>query len=213
MIDTVVFWGASGQAKVLRELLHPHRVRVIAVFDNVSGVPSPWPDVPIFYGRAGFDLWRQRQTTVEGIGCLVAIGGNRGADRISLQREMVAVGLTPLIALHKTAFVASSAQLGRGSQILAHAAVAVEALIGEACIVNTGATVDHECRLGDGVHICPGAHLAGLVTIGDFAMVGTGAVVLPRLHIGKGATVGAGAVVTRDVPRVSASSEIRHGRS
>jgi acetyltransferase-like isoleucine patch superfamily enzyme len=77
--------------------------------------------------------------------------------------------------------------------------VAVDAVLGEACIVNTAATVDHECRLGDGVHVCPGAHLAGLVEVGNNVMIGTGAIVLPRIKIGADATIGAGATVTKDV--------------
>ncbi|HVV49918.1 MAG TPA: NeuD/PglB/VioB family sugar acetyltransferase [Polyangia bacterium] len=200
MIEAVVFWGASGQAKVLRELLGDGGPRLVALFDNDLTAESPWPDVPLYRGREGFDLWRREQTDLSQIGCLVAIGGQRGADRLVLQRQLASAGLTPLVVRHPTAFVAGSARLGAGSQVLAHAVVAVDVVLGEACIVNTGATVDHECRIGDGTHICPGAHLAGLVTVGDRVMVGTGATILPRVKIGNDAIVGAGAVVIRDVP-------------
>jgi sugar O-acyltransferase (sialic acid O-acetyltransferase NeuD family) len=196
MID-VVFWGAGGQARVLRELCDD--ARLVALFDNDVGVVSPFADVPLFHGRDGFERWRAswRGGVVH---CLVAVGGERGLERVALQREMERAGLVPMIARHRTAFVAASAQLGAGTQILAQAAVAVDAVLGLACIVNTGATIDHECRLGDGVHLAPGAHLAGCVQIGDGAFLGVGAAVLPRVRIGAGARVGAGAVVTRDVP-------------
>jgi sugar O-acyltransferase (sialic acid O-acetyltransferase NeuD family) len=134
------------------------------------------------------------------LGCLVAIGGEKGKERVEIQDYLQAHGLTPLVATHRTAFVANDAQVGAGSQVLAHAAVGVEAVLGRACIVNTGATVDHECRLGDGVHIAPGAHLAGCVEVGAFTMIGTGAVVLPRVTIGENALVGAGTVVVDPVP-------------
>lgn len=193
----IVFWGATGQAKVLRELLSD-RSRLVAVFDNSPVVEPPFADVPLIRGRDGFLAWRK--VHAEPLGCLVAIGGDRGRDRLELQEFLVDAGLEAHVAVHPTAFVANRAQLGAGSQILAQAAVCVDARLGRACIVNTSASVDHECVLGDGVHVGPGAHVAGCVEIGDFAMIGTGATVLPRVRIGAGAVIGAGSVVLRDVP-------------
>ncbi len=83
---------------------------------------------------------------------------------------------------------------------MANASICAEAVIDEACIINTAATVDHECMLGKGVHVAPGATLCGCVAVGDYTMIGAGAVVLPRLKIGRDVVVGAGAVVTRDIP-------------
>ncbi len=195
----VVFWGATGQARVLRELLGNDGPRLVALFDNSPDVASPFPDVPLFRGRDGFDRWLGQQNGGRFF-CAVAIGGARGVERVELQRWLVGRGLSPLTARHRTAFIADDSILGAGSQLLAQSAVAVGARLGEACIINTGATVDHECVLGDGVHVCPGAHLAGCVQVGDYVMIGTGAIILPRIRIGERATVGAGAIVTRDVP-------------
>jgi sugar O-acyltransferase (sialic acid O-acetyltransferase NeuD family) len=194
----IIFWGATGQAKVLRELLGTDGPRLIAVFDNSTTVPPPFTDIPLVRGRDGFRAWRALHK--EQVQCLVAIGGDRGRDRVELQQFLVEAGLEPHLAVHRTAFVASNAQLGPGSQILAHASVCVDARVGRACIVNTSATVDHDCVLGDGVHLGPGAHVAGCVEIGDYAMIGTGANILPRVRIGAGAVIGAGSVVLRDVP-------------
>lgn len=193
-----VFWGATGQAKVLREALEPGAV-ILALFDNDAGVTSPFPGVPVYHGSAGLDAWKAERGDVSGVVLLVAIGGARGRERVEVQDTLEAGGLVPGTVVHRSAFVAEDARVGRGSQVLALAAVCVESVLGRACIVNTGATVDHECVLGDGVHVAPGAHLAGEVEVGDYAMIGTGAVVLPRIRIGTDAVVGAGAVVTADV--------------
>ncbi len=198
MPSEVIFWGATGQAKVLRECLSDQDMRLVALFDNNPSTESPFADVPLFHGRDGFAAWL-RQRCEKPCGFLVAIGGDRGKARVAIHEDLAAHGLTPLVAKHRTAFVAADAQLGSGSQVLAQAAVCVEARLGRECIVNTGATVDHECTLADGVHIGPGAHLAGCVEVGKYAMIGTGAVVLPRIRIGEDAIVGAGAVVTCDV--------------
>ena len=130
---------------------------------------------------------------------LVAVGGDRGRDRLEIQDYLEAHGLTPLVARHPTAFVAADAQVGAGSHVLAHTSICSDTVVGRGCLINTGAIADHECRIGNGVHLCPGAHLAGCIEVGDCAMIGTGAVVLPRKRIGEGAIVGAGAVVTKDV--------------
>lgn len=196
----IIFWGATGQAKVLRECLDPATWRLIALFDNDPQRVSPFADVALYQGREGFEAWLVARGDAPPPACLVAVGGDRGAERVAVQAYLESKGLTAPVVWHKTAFVAADARIGAGSQILAQAAVCVEASLGKACIVNTGASVDHECRLGDGVHVGPGARLAGCVSVGAGAFIGTGAVVLPRLTIGPGAVVGAGAVVTRDVP-------------
>jgi sugar O-acyltransferase (sialic acid O-acetyltransferase NeuD family) len=197
----VVFWGATGQAKVLRECVRASGWRVVAVFDNDRNLRQSAVDgVPLFIGKDGFARWRDGWGRAPLPRCLVAIGGDRGRDRLALQEFLEREGLSPLTAVHRTAFVADDATVGAGSQILAQSAVCAEAVLGRACIVNTGATVDHECRLGDGIHVCPGAHIAGCVEVGDHAMIGTGASVLPRISIGAGAIIGAGAVVISDVP-------------
>jgi sugar O-acyltransferase (sialic acid O-acetyltransferase NeuD family) len=201
-VRDVVFWGATGHAKVLRECLNPTGLKLVALFDNNPKTLPPFSDVPLYFGQAGWLDWLERKSPASSVpvGFLAAIGGQRGRDRVAIQAQAVTAGLQPLTAIHRTAFVAEDARIGAGSQILARATVCVEVVMGEACIVNTGASVDHECRLGKGVHLAPGAVLAGCVDVGDYATVYTGAVVAPRVRIGEGAIVGAGAVVLRDVP-------------
>lgn len=199
MARDIIFWGATGQARVLRELVGHLGYRLVALFDNRADLPPPFPDVPLYHGWEGFQKWRQGP----GASCgafLVAVGGARGADRLDLHRRISAARLEAIVGVHPTAFVAGDVSLGRGTQILANATVCVASRLGEACIINTAASVDHECVLESGVHIGPGARLAGCVHAGACAFVGTGAVVLPHVRLGAHCVVGAGAVVTRDVP-------------
>lgn len=174
-------------------------LRLVALFDDTVGLASPFPDVPLYLGREGFESWIQKVADPSAVGFLVAIGGEHGAARVRIHGFLASTGLQPITAIHPTAFVAANARLAPGCQVLAHAVVAVECELGLACIINTAASVDHEGRLGNGVHLAPGARLAGCVIVDDFAMIGTGVSVLPRVRIGKGAVVGAGAVVLNDV--------------
>ena len=200
-IAKIIFWGATGQAKVLRECIEYYDFELVCIFDNNILVRSPFTDVPIFYGKPGLKTWlSQHSIASETLHCLVAIGGHRGRDRYLVQQYLQAKGLNPILAVHPRAFLADSAEMGNGSQVLANASVCVDARLGEACIVNTSAIVDHDCSLGEGVHIGPGAHLSGEVQIGRFSMIGTGAVILPGVSIGENVIVGAGSVVIKDVP-------------
>jgi sugar O-acyltransferase (sialic acid O-acetyltransferase NeuD family) len=193
----IVFWGATGQAKVLRECIST-AYEVVALFDNNEQVGSSLAGVPIFHGNEGFKRWRT-ENPADDISFLVAIGGDRGHERLQIHEFLVGHGLQPATAIHESAFVALDAELGEGCQILAQAAVCAEARLGRETIINTAASVDHECRIGHGVHVAPGARLAGEVTVGDGTMIGIGAIVLPRVTIGSNVVVGAGSVVLRDV--------------
>lgn len=198
MSNYLVLWGASSQAKVIREAVSAMGVEIAAVFDNDENATSPLSGVPILHGWNGFERWRQSVDPSK-YRAAVAIGGSRGRERVEIGRRLAAAGVAPHTVVHPSAYVASDAVLGHGSQVLASATLATEANLGDWCIVNTAASVDHDCILGDGVHIAPGAHLAGCVEIGAGAMVGTGACVAPRVRIGANSIVGAGSVVLRDV--------------
>lgn len=194
-----ILWGATGQARVLREILKHQSLDVVAVFDNDESVTSPFPDVPIRHGRGGFERWLDEVNRDAPISFAVAIGGEHGRDRVDIHRWIESHGLSPIRAQHPSAVVLTDA-VGAGAQILAQSTVCVAASLGTAVIVNTAASVDHDCVLEEGVHIAPGARLAGCVNVSRFVMVGAGAVIVPRVRVGEGAVIGAGAVVLEDVP-------------
>ncbi len=192
-------WGSAGHAKVLAALIRGQGGRVEALFDNRE-VPSALEGVPLYVGTAGFMRWVGELARPQAVQALVAIGGARGRDRLSLQEMMHAQGLRIGTLVHPHATVCDGVALGEGSQVLAQACVAAEVRLGRACIVNHGAVVDHECVLGDGVHVAPNATLCGCISLGDNVMIGAGAVVLPRVTLGADCVVGAGAVVTKSWP-------------
>jgi len=199
MSKSYAIWGSSGHAKVLMSLIRSKDDQIVAFFDNKE-VFSLLPDVPLYVGEDGFRDWLNTQKDPSEVTGLVAIGGHRGGDRLMILNifRSAELSLSPLI--HPTASVCETANVGDGSQVLAHAVVAADCEIGQGCIINHNVTLDHECVLGDGVHLAPGATICGLVTIGNNVMIGAGAVVLPRLTIASGSIIGAGAVVTKDVP-------------
>lgn len=194
----VLFWGATGHAKVLHELIHGTDMSLVALVDN-RAVPSPISDVPLLHGPQALDAWLVENGGDRHLYFAVAVGGGRGRDRLELMELLWAKGLHSVTLIHRSSFVAHTAQIGDGSHILAQSAICAHTRIGRGVIVNTSASVDHDGEIGDGVHVGPGARLAGEVKVGARSFIGTGAVVLPRITIGEDSIVGAGAVVTRDV--------------
>lgn len=108
-------------------------------------------------------------------------------------------GLVAPRLIDPDASVASSVDIGRGTQVLMGARVQHGASIGEWCIVNTAAVIDHDCRIHAKSHVAPSAVLCGAVTVGEGAFIGARSVVKEGVRIGANATVGLGAVVIHDV--------------
>ena len=196
-IKRVVLWGATGQAKVLNEALPSMGACLSALVDRRC-LRSPWPDVEMLTGEPAFIDWLQSINAE--LHFAVAIGGDRGRDRIAIRHRLIELGLTPLTVVHTTAFVATDAIVGQACQILANASVCSFATLEDSVIVNTRASVDHDSIIREGTHIAPGAIITGEVDIGPRSFIGAGAVVLPRLQIGADCIVGAGAVVTKNIP-------------
>ena len=196
---SVVFWGGTGQAIVNRPILEAQGGRLAVIIDDTPGLASPFPDIPIVEGWKGFVAWAKKRDFKK-LGFSIAIGNPHGRVRLQLAERLRAEGLKPVSLIHKTAWIADSAEIGPGAQIMAGAIVLDRARLGSQCIVNTRASVDHEDVIEDGVEISPGAVLCGNVTIGTGAWICAGATVAPRVRIGADAVVGAGSVVLRDVP-------------
>jgi perosamine synthetase len=119
---------------------------------------------------------------------------------LSLHDRLIAAGLEPVSAIHRTAWISGDARLGPGAQIHAGAIIETGVTIGRQCIVNTRASVDHEChargRSGDRSR----RHALRARPRGAGRVDLRGATVAPRVRIGADAIVAAGAVVIGDVP-------------
>jgi sugar O-acyltransferase (sialic acid O-acetyltransferase NeuD family) len=126
---------------------------------------------------------------------VLAIADNR-------QRQAIAGALRFqwVAAVHPTAYVDPTAELGAGVIILEHAVVQPLCRVGAHSILGAHASIDHDNVLGAFSRVERDAHLAGGVVAGEGVLIGQSSCVIPYKQIGSWAVVEPHAVVIRDLP-------------
>lgn len=183
----VYLFGASGHGKVIKEIVESNGDSVTAFIDDDSDVCTT-AGLPVLHDATGLSP------------IIVSIGSN-SVRKLIAERLCSADAVVEFsTAIHPSAIVSSSAQIGEGSVVMAGAVINADVIIGKHCIINTGATVDHDCVIEDYCHIAPGAHISGGTQVGEGTWIGVGASVIQCLHIGYNCMIGAGSVVVCDIP-------------
>lgn len=193
----LILIGAGGHARVLQELAQSAGLQFLGVCDPqlASQGEVAWRGLAVLGGDEALNgIDPGSVGLVNGIGQLVG-----GRIRRALHDRLRRAGFTFPTLVHPAAWVASSAMLADGVQIMAGAIIQPDSRIDSDVIINTRASVDHDCTIGQHVHIAPGATLCGGVLVGEGAFIGAGAVVIQGVRVGAGAVVGAGATLTNDL--------------
>lgn len=102
--------------------------------------------------------------------------------------------------IHKTSYIAHSAELSHGILIEPHVIISSQSKIGFAVTIKRGASIGHHNKIQEYVEINPGAILAGRVCVGKNCIIGAGSVVRNGISIGENSVIGMGSVVTKDIP-------------
>lgn len=196
---SLVIIGAGGHAKVLHAL-------AIVAGHSVLGVCDPqlaeqgqthWRGIPVLGGDGALKQFDPVVVgLINGIGQLV---GSQARENVFARLRQAGFNFPALV--HPAAWVACSARLADGVQVMAGAVIQPDCCIGENTIINTSASVDHDCDIGANVHVAPGATVCGGVRVHDRAFVGSGATLIQGLIVGYGAVVGAGVTLTCNLDR------------
>lgn len=185
----MLFYGASGHAKVVIEAWLESGGEVTEIFDDNLNILSLL-DFPV----AG--KFSKENHTVTPL--VISIGSNAIRKEISMKLE---VNFGKVV--HPSAVISSSCQIEEGTVVMAGVIINSSCAIGRHVILNTGTCVDHDCLLEDFVHLAPNSTLCGDVKVGEGALIGAGATILPQKKVGRWSVVGAGSTVIDDVPDFS----------
>ncbi|MCP4246945.1 MAG: sugar acetyltransferase [bacterium] len=200
-LPRIVLIGGGVHAAVVADCIGASAIaRVVGYTDREGHNPSHMRRMGLPY--LGTD---DRLAALIGEGTIsAAVLGMAGLDHRGLRPDLVAAldDVVPVwwTAIHPTATVAESADVGPGTVVFARAVINPLARIGGHAVINTAAVIEHHCEIEDFAVVSPSAALCGGVRVGRGAFIGAGAVVITDLTIGAGSVVGAGAVVVRDVP-------------
>jgi UDP-perosamine 4-acetyltransferase len=195
----IIGWGAGGHSKSVIDAVESLDCwKIMGLIDSdASRWGTTWANHAILGGED-----KLVSLLADGVrNAFVGVGGvGNNVPRMQVFQRLLDYGYQLPSICHRSSVVSCSAQIGRGSVILAGAIVAAAAMVSENVIINTGAIVDHDCDIGAHSHISTGSRLGGSVHIGEGAHVGIGATIREGLTVGAHAIVGAGSVVIQDVP-------------
>ncbi len=184
--------GAGGLARGAAEALRSSG-RVVAGVVAKDAETAQWFDGAVVPEEVFL-------TGKTGMTAIVAIGDNAlRIDVVKRYREAVP-DLQWTNAIHRTADISVTAEVGEGVIILAGAIISANAVIGRHVVVYTGCVIEHDCLIGDYASFGPAAALGGGVRIGDASFIGLGARIGHGKSIGADTVVGIGSVVVGNLP-------------
>lgn len=187
----IIFIGASGHGKVCAEIAKLVGYNDILFLDDNRKLTHCGE-----YNIVGIGE-RYLKFVDKNTSFFVSIGNSNARQRI--QDKIENSGGRIAILIHPNAVVSNSAEIGKGSILMAGSVVNSGARIGKGVIVNTSSSIDHDCRISDFCHIAVGAHLCGTVGLGSGTWIGAGAIVINNINICENCMIGAGAVVIQNI--------------
>lgn len=137
---------------------------------------------------------------------IISITSNMKIRR-KMYEHLTERGCTFVNAIHPTAFIDSSVQLGRGNIIGAFVNIGYSAVIGNDNLVSAHCDIEHHNVIGDHTLFGPGVMTSGDVSIGSNCSLGAGVNIEPHIMIGDDVAIASGSTIINDV----ASGEVIRG--
>jgi sugar O-acyltransferase (sialic acid O-acetyltransferase NeuD family) len=195
-LNPVIIFGAKGLGPVALDLFRSNDIVVYGFLD----------DDATLHGTEVGDVTVLGATDDQSF--LKLIGAKCDAfiavDDIRIRKNLTELLLEerkvqPITAVHASAYIAPSAELGYGTLIGPGAIVNSQAKLGQHVLVQAGAVIDTDATIGDFSNIGARSLVGAGATLEQEVFIGGGAVIVPGITLGKQARVGAGSVVVEPV--------------
>lgn len=135
--------GAGGHGQVVKEIAKTCGYEFIDFLDD-KAPNAVGKIIEMSYLAPNYD------------GVIVGIGNNTLRQELTENLEIIE-GISIATLIHPTAFVSSSAIIGKGTVVEPNATINTNSKIGEGCIISVGSIVDHDSSIGYFSHINAGA--------------------------------------------------------
>ena len=194
----VIIIGAGDHGRGVLEIFHA-RNRINDIWEVIGFIDED----PVKAGQIvngvkvlGNLEWFDRSTSRD-FGVIIAVAS--GTSKKNIVEKIANYNLAFVNAIHPTAVVIPSVEIGRGVIIGAGVVIAGQTIIGDHITINLNATVGHDCLLEDYCTVAPGANITGKVALYEGADIGANASIVPGVKIGRWSKVGIGSVIIKDV--------------
>jgi sugar O-acyltransferase (sialic acid O-acetyltransferase NeuD family) len=196
MENPVIIFGANYLGRSAKEIFESNGNVVYCFLDDNKKLHNTEIDAISILGSTDDDGFLK----LIGKKCeaFVAIDDNKIRKSIVAMLQEVR-HVQPVNAIHKTAVIPESAEMGHGNFVDMSVLVGAAAKIGNQCLFNAGAIIGAEATVGDFVQIGAGSIIGAGTIIENEVFVGSGVTIVSGITIGKGARVGAGSVVVAPV--------------
>jgi sugar O-acyltransferase (sialic acid O-acetyltransferase NeuD family) len=193
----ILIIGGGAQAKYAVDTFTLRGIEVCAVMNLYDSDELDWPatySCPVLPVNPSLNNALMSNPT-HAIACMP-----KGLEKVEWLTIAKKAGLKPISAIHPSAVIAQTANIGEAVIINANAVIQPFASIGNGVMIHAGCIVEHNAIVEDYATLAPGARMAGWSQVGRGATVFTGANLIPSVKVGNESIVAAGATVINDVP-------------
>ncbi len=196
MDNPVIIFGANYLGRSAKEIFESNGNVVYCFLDDNKKLHNTEIDTVTVLGSTDDDGFLK----LIGKKCeaFIAIDDNK------LRKSLVALlqeerKVQPVNAVHKSAIIPESADIGYGNFIDAGVIIGAGAKVNNQCLIHTGAIIGAEAIIGDFVQIGAGSIINSGSAVENEVFIGSGVTIVSGITIGKGARIGAGSVVVAPV--------------
>lgn len=164
----IVIIGAGGHAKVLAETIDLfHDLELVGFIDDQVEKGTLLTGHVQVIGSV-----KDIETISDQCDAFVMGIGNNEVRKQLLDQFSGKIDFETII--HPRSFISKTAEIQKGTVILAGAVINTNAKIGSGCIINSNVVVDHDCEVGDFTHLTIGTLVGSNSKIGSLLKTDVG---------------------------------------
>jgi len=196
----ILIYGAGRGGQLVAEMLSfTTAIQVVGMVDDNSDLWGKMvAGIEVLGGRElMMDLWLQKR--FDAVVISIATPATMGL-RKELYLGLKEASLAFINAIHPSAMISPSAQIGENNVISAGVVIGTMAQVGNNNRISAHCNIEHHSKVGD--HNFFGSHCVtgGVVTVKNNCVFGLGSIIDSLLCIGNNVQLANGAIVTRDLP-------------
>ena len=194
----IIIIGSGGHGAEIDEYLNYNKKNTHNAEIDVVGFLD---DDPMSYKRYQFSApllgnIKEHQVRQD---CYYIIGIANLKYRKAIVEDFLSKGAHFMTLIHASAYVSSSAKLGKGVIVGPMANIGPNVCVGNFTLINSRGSLGHDTIVGDYNFISPNVCFSGFTKVGDSNLFGINSATIPGIKVGNNNKIAAGMVLHSDV--------------